>query len=240
MFKVKNSAQRWVTGVAGILMLILLVGGFSTQCNADPGPSMPDSATMSASGNLLANAGFENGLEGWLASPKLALEEKDVHTGRGALKAAGVTNQSIQVIKLCEVMMDQEDLGTIEVSYWGKRISYDPEARASLHVVVHFKSGDYINWYGPFEIDATDAGEWVFRRGEFHPRSAVAKLTVSVMLSRNAEMLLDDLYVGAPRRDVTEAEVQERKRTIPFAVRRKGKPMPIFLPGSNCWISNLM
>ncbi|MGI6087340.1 MAG: glycoside hydrolase family 10 protein [Kiritimatiellia bacterium] len=228
MFKVKNSAQRWVTGLVGISTIILLISCFSLQCGADSGPSEPGSATMPAAGNLLANAGFENGLEGWLASPKLALEEKDVHTGRGALKAAGVTNQSIQLVRLCEVMMDQEDLGTIEVSYWGKRISYDPEARASLHVVVHFKSGDYINWYGPFEIDATDAGEWVFRRGEFHPRSAVAKLTVSVMLSRNAEMLLDDLYVGAPRRDVTEAEVQERKRTIPFAVTPKGKPYADF------------
>ncbi|MGI6086399.1 MAG: glycoside hydrolase family 10 protein [Kiritimatiellia bacterium] len=223
MLKRKNAAQRWVTGLAGIPMLILLVGCFSVQCRADSGTSGTKPATIPASVNLLTNAGFENGLEGWQPSlmVRVALEKKDVYAGHGALKVAvGITNdqEKIRTGRLCEVIIDQKEPETIEVSCWSKRISYDPEARASLYVTVHFKNGDYVSWAAPFKVDATDAGEWVFRRGDFHPRSAVAKLTIAALLSRNAEILLDDLYVGAPRRDVTDAELQERKRTIPFAV----------------------
>jgi hypothetical protein len=169
--------------------------------------------------NLIKNSGFENGFDGWKHSKGVSIDTIEKRSGAYSLKVTGAKGDAAANIK--EIILNQKEPQTVEVSYWGKRTSFDPKVLSAIQVDVCFNDGTRMNWYSQFFIDSSQTGEWVFRRSVFYPRSSIKKLRINVRRSGIGRMWIDDIYAGLPRKDVSAKELAERKRPLPVVVISK-------------------
>ncbi len=155
--------------------------------------------------NLVANPGFEDGLDGWrfwggAAPGEILVESEDVHSGAGALR---VTNPSAGKVRAFQpsVRLNQDEPRALHLRYWVKRMSTDPEALQCVDLYGRHVDGSGVGFFQNTGVE--HAGEWVLVEQTFEPEKPVAYLGVwALNYDTTADVLFDDIefWVEPPPR----------------------------------------
>ncbi|MEA3402321.1 MAG: DUF6259 domain-containing protein [Armatimonadota bacterium] len=148
--------------------------------------------------NLVANPGFEDGLEGWRfwgggAGGRVLLETEDVHSGTGALR---LTNPDAARVRAYQggVQLNQLQPRPLHLSYWVKRTSDAPDALQCIDLYCTNQDGSRAGYFRNTSVD--DVGEWVHMEHTFTPAKPIAQMNVwPLNFDTTADVIFDDIIV---------------------------------------------
>ncbi|MCX6910514.1 MAG: family 10 glycosylhydrolase [Verrucomicrobia bacterium] len=164
--------------------------------------------------NWIQNGNFESDPLLWSGA---TIEREVVHAGKGALRLEEPADKpSVGARYAQPIEVNQKEQQMIMASFW---MRFDAKRqtgpiRGGMTFLVEMADGTSMAWYGPFELDASEMGSWVYREHRWKPKAPVTRIRPAVYL-RGCEgaICVDDLYLGPP------VELPPPPRaTIPLAV----------------------
>ncbi|MBI5820068.1 MAG: family 10 glycosylhydrolase [Verrucomicrobia bacterium] len=165
-------------------------------------------------GNWIQNGDFESDQPPqWSGA---TVEHEVVHAGKGSLRLEEPAGKNSVSARHQPIEVNQKEPEMIMASFWMRfdaRRQTGP-IRGGVTFVAEMADGTSMAWYGPFELNASEMGSWVYREHRWKPKAPVTRIRPAVYL-RGCEgaICVDDLYLGPP----VDAPSPPRA-TIPLAV----------------------
>ena len=171
--------------------------------------------TTAAADNWIENGDFEADQPMHWAGG--VIERQTVHEGQGALRVdmpAGETSFSSRYGS--GIQLDQDEPETLMLAFWMRfdATRQTGPVRGGVTCHVDFDGEPFLAWYGSFQLQPEEAGNWVYREARWKPRAPVVKLRPAVyMKGFEGTVYIDDIYLGPPI-DLP----QVTRTTMPLAV----------------------
>ena len=151
--------------------------------------------------NLIPNAGFESGLDGWLPSPHASAAADEARRDNPCLKLEGTGQPDSKAGY--ELKLEKAVTGIVELSFNVKRLARETSALVGITVRFDFSDGTSIWHMEPWRVPQAAMGRWTVKSGWYAPKKPLRGIGVwCINYNASSPALFDDvamrLYSAEP------------------------------------------
>jgi len=152
--------------------------------------------------NLVRNPGFEDGLHGWVHTPRASVTEQDAPEGKTCLRLEGTGKDDAKAG--FNIKLDKPARGIVKLAFKGKRLGHKRTALVGITVCFVFSDGTQKWVMAPWKLDSAHAGRWISKEGFYEPEKPVTSIAVYCINYRNdALAFFDDVNLALFKRNAS-------------------------------------